>query len=56
MNKLSEFIKENKDLCYAIAEKNTIRNDCTKPIIAQNDKWTKEKEWDKFYSKGAGVS
>lgn len=54
MNKLSEFIRENKDLCYTVAERNTKKNEYNKPIIAKNDEWIKEKEWDELFLKKKG--
>ncbi len=54
MNKLSEFIKLNKDLCYAVAENNTKRNENGRPVIAKNDEWIKETEWDTVFNEVKG--
>lgn len=43
-----DFVAKNKDIIHAIAESNTVKNGDGKTVIAKNDPWRKEDEWDKF--------
>lgn len=46
MRKLSEFISQNKELCYFVAEQNTKKNNNNVAVIEKNDIWRNETEWD----------
>jgi len=54
MSKLSAFISQNRNLCYAMAEENTQRNSEGRVVISKNDEWRNEKEWDSHYNRLAG--
>lgn len=54
MSKLSEFISQNRNLCYAMAEKNTPKNPQGKVIVTKEDEWKEEKEWDLHYNRLVG--
>lgn len=43
MSKLSAFISQNRNLCYAMAEENTQRNSEGRVVISKNDEWRNEK-------------
>jgi len=44
-----KFIKKNKEKAYRLAEQNTVRNSKGEIVIAKNDPWYKEDEWDEIY-------
>lgn len=47
---LKEFIKQNKNKIYTIAEQNTIRNKKGQTTISKDDPWFNENEWDEYFS------
>ena len=48
-NSFTEFVKNNKEKAYRLAEQNTVRNSKGQVIITKEDPWYKEDEWDKHY-------
>lgn len=54
MSRLSEFISQNRNLCYAMAEENTPKDKQGKVVIPLEDEWMREPEWDKIYNELAG--
>ena len=46
---LSQFIENNKELAYSLAAKNTPCNANGHPVIAKDDEWRDETEWDKLF-------
>lgn len=49
MSRLAEFIKENKEAVYMLAERNTTRNENGQIVLLENDEWREESEWDDFF-------
>jgi len=54
MSKLSEYIKNNKELVYSFATKNTPVNADGRAVITKDDIWRNEPEWDKLFKETAG--
>ncbi|MDD4666095.1 MAG: hypothetical protein PHC81_06130 [Clostridia bacterium] len=46
-----DFLKQNKDLIYNLARKNTKLNLENKPMISKDDAWFYEDEWDEHFKK-----
>ena len=49
MSRLADFIKQNKEAVYALAEQNTKRNEEGKVVLAKDDPWRDETEWDDLF-------
>ena len=47
----TKFIKQNKEKVYRLAEQNTVRNKKGEIVIAKNDPWYEEDEWDEYTKK-----
>ena len=43
---LKQFIKQNKEKVYSVAEQNTVRNSKGQTTISKDDPWFYEDEWD----------
>jgi len=54
MSKLSNYIKNNKELVYSFATKNTPVNKDGRAVITKDDVWRNEPEWDKIFKETAG--
>ncbi len=49
MIKFKDFLRDNKEKIYKIAEKNTAKNKDGIPVIAKDDPWHDEDEWDTHF-------
>ncbi len=54
MSKLSEYIKNNKEIAYSFATKNTPVNNEGHAVITKEDEWRNEPEWDKIFKETVG--
>lgn len=50
MTAFSEFMKNNREMAYAIVTANTPTNLDGRPIIVKDDEWRNETEWDTLYA------
>lgn len=48
-DELKDFIKQNKEKVYKIAEQNTTRNSKGQVIISKDDPWFNEDEWEEHF-------
>lgn len=46
MKNFAEFVEKNRAKIYALAEKNTLRNQNGSTVISRDDPWFYEDEWD----------
>ena len=44
----ADFIRTNKDVIKKVVSSNTVKNKDGLTVIAKNDPWRNEKEWDQF--------
>jgi hypothetical protein len=51
MSKFTDFVRDNKEKIYKIAEANTVRNKEGAPVITKDDPWRNESEWDAHFNK-----
>ena len=49
MNDFDQYLTENKQTAYDIAENNTVRNKDGRAVISKDDEWMQETEWDEFW-------
>lgn len=49
MKNFGDFMKNNRTMLYAAAEKNTRRNAEGHAVITRDDPWFDENEWDEHY-------
>lgn len=49
MSAFSDYLEDNRELAYSLAEANTIRNTEGRVVISKDDEWRDEKEWDRLY-------
>lgn len=49
MNAFAELVAKNKDRIREVANANTTRNSDGVPVLAKNDSWRHEAEWEEVY-------
>ena len=49
MKDFDKFVKANREKLFALAERNTERNENGDAVISRNDPWFYEDEWDDYY-------
>ena len=49
MKDFDKFVSANKEKLFALAERNTERNENGDAVISRNDPWFYEDEWDDYY-------
>ena len=49
MKNFAEFVKANREKIYALAEKNTKRNEAGHTVISRDDPWFYDDVWDEDY-------
>ena len=49
LNILTEYLENNRKTAYAFATANTKYNADGRAVVAKDDEWMAEKEWDKLF-------
>lgn len=49
--KFQEFIAKNREFVYAIANENVTRGKDGRVVLAKDDPWRNEHEWDEMYQR-----